>query len=63
VIWFDGESVGGISADPRWGLVALFGTRATQPGWYPYWDNVMKIAKNQLATAADLFPHFGMPSL
>jgi CubicO group peptidase (beta-lactamase class C family) len=53
VLQFDGE----------WGFVALFGTRATQPGWYPNWDNVMKIAKADLATAADLFPQFGMPSL
>jgi CubicO group peptidase (beta-lactamase class C family) len=53
VLQFDGE----------WGFVALFGTRATQPGWYPDWLNVMNIAKAQLATAADLFPEFGMPSL
>jgi len=53
VVWFDGE----------WGFVALFGTRATQPGWYPNWPDVMKKAKADLATGIDLFPQFGMSSL
>jgi hypothetical protein len=45
------------------GFVALFGTRATPPGWYPDWPDVMNVAKARLATAVDLFPLFGMPSL
>lgn len=53
VLQFDGE----------WGFVALFGTRATQPGWYPDWPDVMNTAKAQLTAAVDLFPEFGMPSL
>ena len=61
-IWFDAESTGGESADPRWGLVALFGTRASQ-FHEGYWTDVMNIAKNELADAPDLFPQFGMPSL
>jgi CubicO group peptidase (beta-lactamase class C family) len=58
-----GDAASVLQFDGEWGFVALFGTRATQPGWYPNWDAVMKIAKNQLATATDLFPQFGMPSL
>jgi hypothetical protein len=53
VLQFDGE----------WGFVALFGTRATQSGWYPDWPDVMSAAKAQLTTAVDLFPQFGMPPL
>jgi CubicO group peptidase (beta-lactamase class C family) len=58
VVQFDGES-----GDGPWGFVALFGARATQPGWYPDWNTMMTIAKKELATATDLFPQFGMPSL
>jgi CubicO group peptidase (beta-lactamase class C family) len=61
-IWFDAESTGGESADPRWGLVALFGTNASQ-FHEGYWGDVMNIAKKELADALDLFPQFGMPSL
>jgi CubicO group peptidase (beta-lactamase class C family) len=58
-----GDAASVLQFDGEWGFVALFGTRATQPGWYPNWDDVMKPAKADLATAADLFPQFGMPSL
>ena len=58
VLEFDGES-----GDGAWGFVALFGTRATQPGWYADWPAVMNLAKKELTTATDLFPQFGMPSL
>ena len=58
-----GDAASVLEFDGEWGFVALFGTRATQPGWYPDWHGVMDKAKNQLATAIDLFPRFGMPSL
>ena len=58
-----GDAASVLQFDGEWGFVALFGTRATQPGWYPNWDAVMNIAKADLANAADLFPQFGMPSL
>ena len=47
------------------GFVALFGSTADRPNGliYPNWPAVMNTAKNELATAADLFPVFGMPSL
>jgi CubicO group peptidase (beta-lactamase class C family) len=55
----------GESGDGRWGFVALFGSSAYRPNnlVYPNWPDVMKIAKQDLATATDLFPQFGMPSL
>ena len=51
--------------DGEWGFVALFGSTADRPNGliYPNWDAVMSAAKGELATAADLFPVFGMPSL
>ena len=51
--------------DGEWGFVALFGSTADRPNGliYPNWDAVMSAAKADLATAADLFPMFGMPSL
>jgi CubicO group peptidase (beta-lactamase class C family) len=51
--------------DGQWGFVALFGSSANRPNGvvYPNWPDVMKIAKADLATATDLFPQFGMPSL
>jgi CubicO group peptidase (beta-lactamase class C family) len=51
--------------DGEWGFVALFGSSANRPYGvvYPNWPDVMKIAKADLATAIDLFPQFGMPSL
>jgi CubicO group peptidase (beta-lactamase class C family) len=58
-----GDAASVLQFDGEWGFVALFGTRATQPGWYPNWNGVMDQAKTQLATATDLFPQFGMPSL
>jgi CubicO group peptidase (beta-lactamase class C family) len=61
VFQFDGE-------DGGWGFVALFGSSAyrlpnTPRSPYPDWPELMTVAKNELATAADLFPQFGMPSL
>ena len=58
-----GDAASVVQFDGEWGFVALFGTRATQPGWYPDWPDVMNKAKTDLATAIDLFPQFGMPSL
>ena len=58
-----GDAASVVQFDGEWGFVALFGTRATQPGWYPDWPDVMNKAKADLATAIDLFPQFGMPSL
>jgi CubicO group peptidase (beta-lactamase class C family) len=57
VFQFDGKE--------EWGFVALFGSSAYRPYGvvYPNWPDVMNIAKGQLATATDLFPQFGMPSL
>ena len=51
--------------DGEWGFVALFGSTANRPNnlVYPDWHGVMDQAKTQLATAIDLFPQFGMPSL
>ena len=51
--------------DGEWGFVALFGSTANRPNnlIYPDWLAVMNTAKSELATAADLFPVFGMPSL
>ena len=51
--------------DGEWGFVALFGSTANRPNnlVYPDWHAVMDKAKTELATAIDLFPSFGMPSL
>jgi len=53
--------------DGEWGFVALFGSSAYRPdnssAVYPDWHGVMDQAKTHLATAIDLFPQFGMPSL
>lgn len=51
-----------ISGD--WGFAMCWGGKASAAsGWYPDYPDVMKIAKNAFANAADLFPQFGMPSL
>ncbi len=47
-----------------WGFAMCWGGKATAAsGWYPDYPDVMNVAKNALANAADLFPQFGMPSL
>jgi len=58
-----GDAASVVQFDGEWGFVALFGTRATQLGWYPDWPAVMDKAKADLAAGTDLFPQFGMPSL
>jgi CubicO group peptidase (beta-lactamase class C family) len=65
VFFFDGAAGNGESGDGRWGFVALIGSSAFRPygDVYPDWPDVMKIAKQDLANAPDLFPQFGMPSL
>lgn len=48
----------------EWGFAMCWGGKASAAsGWYPDYPDVMTIAKNTLANAADLFPQFGMPSL
>jgi CubicO group peptidase (beta-lactamase class C family) len=47
-----------------WGFAMCWGGKATAAsGWYPNYPDVMNIAQNALANAADIFPQFGMPSL
>jgi CubicO group peptidase (beta-lactamase class C family) len=51
-----------ISGD--WGFAMCWGGKATAAtAWYPNYPAVMDVAKNELASAPDLFPQFGMPTL
>ena len=49
----------------QWGFVLCFGNSGQNrnPGWYPDFDAIMRIAKSVSWSSTDLFPHFGMPSL
>ncbi|MDB5910268.1 MAG: beta-lactamase [Massilia sp.] len=48
----------------EWGFAMCWGGRpGAAAGWYPDYPDVMDVAKQALANAADLFPQYGMPSL
>lgn len=53
-----------VHIDGDWGFAMSWGGDPEAAGeWRPAYPAVMNIAKAQLASASDLFPSFGMPSL
>ncbi|MEP6494618.1 MAG: serine hydrolase [bacterium] len=58
----DAHSVVQFNGD--WGYVACWaGEPTVAHDWYPDYNNVMDVAKTAFVSAADHFPHYGMPSL